>query len=84
MLSKFAEENNLHHRFAIQKGSELSEYYAVSGIPHVVVIDREGKIQLIRIGSGEKNANDISEMLAKLIGDDASAAVTTGADAAQD
>jgi len=69
MLVKFAENHNLHHRFAIQKGSALSEYYAVSGIPHVVVIDREGKIRLFRIGSGEKNAKDVAEMIEKLIAD---------------
>jgi thiol-disulfide isomerase/thioredoxin len=67
MLQKFAEHHNLHHRFAIQKDSTLSDYYAVSGIPHVVVIDREGKIRLIRIGSGEKNAQDIGSMIESLI-----------------
>jgi len=69
MLAKFAEHHNVHHRFAIQKGRAMSEYYAVSGIPHVVLIDREGKIQLFRIGSGEKNAKDISDMIEKLISD---------------
>ncbi len=67
MLTKFAEHHNLHHRFAIQKGRAMSEYYAVSGIPHVVLIDREGKIQLLRVGSGEKNAKDVAEMIEKLI-----------------
>ena len=67
MLVKFAESNNLHHRFAIQKDKALAEYYAVSGIPHVVLIDREGKIRLIRVGSGDKNAKDIGEMLEKLV-----------------
>lgn len=67
MLAKFAEHHNLHHRFAIQKGPAMSEYYAVGGIPHVVLIDREGKIQLFRVGSGEKNAKDIAEMIEKLI-----------------
>jgi len=57
----------LHHRFAIQKDKALAEYYAVSGIPHVVLIDREGKIRLIRVGSGDKNAKDIGEMLEKLV-----------------
>ena len=66
-LQKFAEANNLHHRITIQKDQTLSDHYAVTGIPHVVVIDRQGKVQLIRVGSGEKNANDVSEMLAKLI-----------------
>lgn len=68
MLVKFAEHYNLHHRFAIQKDSTLSDYYAVSGIPHVVVIDQEGTIRLFRIGSGDQNAKDISEMLEKLLG----------------
>lgn len=67
MLAKFAEHNNLHHRFAIQKGRAMSDYYAVTGIPHVVVIDREGKIRLFRVGSGEKNAKDIADMIEKLI-----------------
>jgi thiol-disulfide isomerase/thioredoxin len=67
MLVKFAESHNLHHRFAIQKDKSLAEYYAVSGIPHVVVIDRAGKIRLIRVGSGDKNAKDIGEMLEELI-----------------
>ncbi len=67
MLVKFAEEHNLKHRFAIQEGSEMSDYYAVSGIPHVVVIDQEGKVRLMRIGSGEKNASDISKLLAELL-----------------
>jgi thiol-disulfide isomerase/thioredoxin len=67
MLVKFAEEHNLKHRFAIQEGSEMSDYYAVSGIPHVVVIDQEGKVRLMRIGSGEQNASDISNLLAELL-----------------
>jgi thiol-disulfide isomerase/thioredoxin len=67
MLVKFAAHHNLHHRFAIQKDKTLAEYYAVTGIPHVVLIDREGKIRLIRVGSGDKNAKDIQEMLEKLL-----------------
>jgi hypothetical protein len=68
-LAKFAEPHNLYHRIAIQKDRTLSDFCAVSGIPHVVVIDREGKIRLIRIGGGSKNARDISEMLEKLMAD---------------
>ncbi len=71
MLLKFAEHHNLHHRFAIQKDSTLSEFYGVTGIPHVVVIDREGKVQLMRVGSGEQNAKDVEAMIEKLIGEGA-------------
>jgi thiol-disulfide isomerase/thioredoxin len=69
MLVKFAEMHSLKHRFAIQDGRSMSEYYAVSGIPHVVVIDQQGKIQMIKVGSGEKNAQAISELLKKLLAD---------------
>lgn len=67
MLAKFAEHHNLHHRIAIQKDETLSDYYVVSGIPHVVLVDREGKIRLFRIGSGEANATAIKEMIEELI-----------------
>jgi thiol-disulfide isomerase/thioredoxin len=72
MLQKFAEQHQLHHRLAIQKDNVLPEYYAVTGIPHVVVIDREGKIRLIRVGSGDKNAQEVEAMIASLVGESAS------------
>lgn len=68
MLKKFAESYGLKHRFAIQQDTTLSEYYGVSGIPHAVLIDQEGKIRLIRVGSGEQNAKDIEAEIEKLLG----------------
>jgi thiol-disulfide isomerase/thioredoxin len=67
MLVKFAEQHDLHHRFAIQQDASMSDYYAVSGIPHVVVIDQEGKVRLYKIGSGEENAKAVEEMIAQLL-----------------
>ena len=67
MLVKFAEQNNLHHRFAVEKDGAMSEFYAVTGIPQVVVIDRAGKIRLIKVGSGPDNAKEIGELLKTLI-----------------
>jgi thiol-disulfide isomerase/thioredoxin len=69
MMVKFAESYGLKHRFAIQGDKDVSDYYGVTGIPHVVVIDQQGKIRLMRVGSGEENAKAIGEMLAKLLGD---------------
>jgi thiol-disulfide isomerase/thioredoxin len=69
MLVKFAESHELKHRFAIATDDSLSEFYGVTGIPHVVVVDQQGKIRLIRVGSGEQNAHDIGEMLDKLLTD---------------
>ena len=67
MLEKFADEYELQHRFGVSENRELSEYYGVTGIPHVVLIDREGKIRLIRVGSGEQNAKEVEEMIQKLL-----------------
>jgi thiol-disulfide isomerase/thioredoxin len=69
MLEKFAEYYHLKHRFAVNErdNRELAEYYGVSGIPHVVVIDQQGKVRLIRVGSGKQNAEDISQLLAELL-----------------
>ncbi len=68
MLRKFAAHHSLHHRFAIQKKEgTLDDYYKVQGIPHVVVIDQEGKIRLIRVGSGSRNAKKIDALLAELL-----------------
>lgn len=68
MLEQFAEEHDLHHVFAVQgEESSLSEYYGVTGIPHAVLIDREGKIRMIRVGSGAQNAEDLGAMIEELI-----------------
>jgi hypothetical protein len=67
MLVKFAEQHELKHRFAVTADDALSDYYAVSGIPHVVLIDRQGIVRLMRVGTSEENTKAIDEMLAKLI-----------------
>ncbi len=71
MLGKFAEHHNLHHRFGLQKESTLSEFYGVTGIPHVVVIDQDGKIRLIRVGSGDANAKAVDDLLKELLEEEA-------------
>jgi thiol-disulfide isomerase/thioredoxin len=67
MLVKFAESHQLKHRFAVQDSNELSDFYRVRGIPQIVVIDQQNKVQLIKVGSGEENAKAVSELLEKLL-----------------
>jgi thiol-disulfide isomerase/thioredoxin len=67
MLVKFAESHELKHCFAIEADRSLSEYYGVTGIPHVVVIDQQGKIRMMKVGSGEENAKEIGALLAQLL-----------------
>lgn len=67
-LEQFASHHQLKHRLAFMpEESKLSESYGVSGIPHVVVIDREGVIRMIRVGSGEANAHAIETLLEELV-----------------
>lgn len=67
-LENFAQSHHLEHRIGIQpKDNRLSEYFAVSGIPHVVLIDRQGKIQMIKVGSGEANAHALDEKIKELL-----------------
>lgn len=69
-MVKFAEHYDLKHRFMVTpKDSALQKDYGVSGIPQAVLIDREGKIRLIRVGSGDANAEEIDKLLVELIGD---------------
>ncbi|MBT7872836.1 MAG: hypothetical protein HN758_00260 [Verrucomicrobia bacterium] len=45
----------------------MSEYYGVTGIPHVVVLDRKGKVQLMRVGSGGQNSKDVEDKIKELL-----------------
>lgn len=68
MLEKFLASHKLEHPTIVTPdGSEMQKEYGVSGIPHAVVIDRKGKIRLIKVGSGEANAVAIEEMIRKLL-----------------
>ncbi|HUG20766.1 MAG TPA: TlpA disulfide reductase family protein [Planctomycetaceae bacterium] len=68
MLKHFAELHSLTHPFAVQdEDRTLSKHFAVSGIPTAAVLDRKGKIRLIRVGSGDANARDIEQMIQQLL-----------------
>ncbi|MCA8997030.1 MAG: TlpA family protein disulfide reductase [Planctomycetaceae bacterium] len=68
MLKKFAAHHGLTHPFAIQSEARtLSNHFGVTGIPTAILIDRKGKVQLIRVGSGDANAHEIEEMIEKLL-----------------
>jgi thiol-disulfide isomerase/thioredoxin len=68
MLEKFRESHKLHHGFFVSPAaSKYSSAFAVSGIPQAVLLDKEGKIQLIRVGSGEANAKAIEAKIEELL-----------------
>jgi hypothetical protein len=51
----------------VQESNELSDFYRVRGIPQIVVIDQQNKVQLIKVGSGDANAKAVDELLKKLL-----------------
>ncbi|MCY2964008.1 MAG: TlpA disulfide reductase family protein [Planctomycetota bacterium] len=67
-MADFAAHHKLTHRFAITpKASTFQQEYGVTGIPQAVLIDRKGIIRMIRVGSGDKNAHDLDEMIQTLL-----------------
>lgn len=70
VLKDFSEHHKLDHRLMTLPSDELAKTfkaYGVSGIPHVVLIDRKGKIQMVKVGSGEENAKAIEAKIKELL-----------------
>tara|TARA_B100000029_G_scaffold13346_2_gene13979 strand:- start:766 stop:1899 length:1134 start_codon:yes stop_codon:yes gene_type:complete len=68
LVQRFADYHKLKHRLAIQSAdSKMSSYFGVQGIPHVTVIDKQGKIRMTRVGSGSANADAIEKLIEKLL-----------------
>lgn len=68
MLEKFLAHHELQHPTIITpENSTMQQDYAVSGIPHAVLIDRKGVVRMIKVGSGEANANAIHDMIVELL-----------------
>jgi thiol-disulfide isomerase/thioredoxin len=62
-MEKFVAHHELRHPVAYVADRTLQEFYVVSGIPHAVLIDRQGKVRLFRVGSGEANAADLEKAI---------------------
>ncbi len=68
MLEKFIGKHALTHRTMITpEKSDMQARYHVTGIPHAVVIDKQGLVRLVKIGSGSENAKEIEQTIAKLL-----------------
>jgi len=70
MLKDFAAHHKLSHRLMVvpqEEWKRASAEYKLRGIPHAVVIDREGIIRMVRVGSGPANAEALHEEIKKLL-----------------
>jgi thiol-disulfide isomerase/thioredoxin len=67
MLDRFFKQHQLPIRLAVEKEGALSKDYEVSALPQTVLVDRSGKIRLIRLGSTPEGTQAIHDMIAKLV-----------------
>jgi hypothetical protein len=68
MLEKFIAKHELTHRTMLTpENSKMQSEYLVTGIPHVALLDKQGMVRLVKIGSGSKNAEEIEAMVKTLL-----------------
>ena len=68
MLKSFLDHHDLKHPTIITpKDSDMQSNFGVTGIPHVVLLDREGKVQLVKVGAGKQTSQEIHAKLVELI-----------------
>jgi thiol-disulfide isomerase/thioredoxin len=67
-LEGFRKKHELPYGFVVTPaGSTFAQQFKVSGIPQAVVIDQEGVIREISVGSGEASAQAIEAAIKKLL-----------------
>ncbi len=70
MIKDFAAYHKLTHRLmTVSKDNwmKVSKDYLIQGIPHAVVIDRKGQVRMVRVGSGQENADALHAEIKKLL-----------------
>ena len=71
-LASFLQHHQLKHPvFVTPKDSDMGSEFGVRGIPHAVLIDREGVVQLVKTGAGKATADEIHAKIKELVGGDA-------------
>lgn len=67
-IGKFMEKYELPYpSLVMPEESTMTEDFGVTGIPHVVLIDKKGKIRLVKVGGNDKNAAEIEEKIKELL-----------------
>lgn len=70
MLAAFREHHKLQHGFFVTPdGSDYWSEFGVRGIPQAVLIDQEGKVAMVKVGSGPANAEALHEKIEELLGE---------------
>lgn len=70
-IASFLEHHDLEHPVLLTPdGSDMQSEFAVRGIPHVVLIDRQGIVQLVKTGAGQATAGEIHAKIRELLEQD--------------
>ncbi|HEX5104967.1 MAG TPA: TlpA disulfide reductase family protein [Pirellulaceae bacterium] len=69
MLQRFAKQHELKHSLGTLTGEDIHNFYGVTAIPQIVVVDRQGVIRYIGAGNQSENIPEITALLDKLLGD---------------
>jgi thiol-disulfide isomerase/thioredoxin len=68
MLEMFRQHHQLDYGFLVGGPDNTnSQAYGVTGIPQAVLVDKQGKVRMIRVGSGDANAKALEEMIEQLL-----------------
>ena len=67
-IAKFLQSKEIQHPTVFTpKDSTLWQDYGVTGIPHAVLVDRNGIVQLVRVGAGQESADALQKKIKELI-----------------
>jgi thiol-disulfide isomerase/thioredoxin len=69
MLEKFRKAYKLRYGFLVTPpDGKFSQKFEVTGIPQAVLIDQQGRIRLITVGTGKASARALETEIKKLLG----------------
>jgi thiol-disulfide isomerase/thioredoxin len=67
-VGKFAKHHGLPYNLAFDaEDGRLSSRFGVEGIPQVVLVDRQGIVRLVRVGTSKENAEVIAKTIEMLL-----------------
>ncbi|MEL7338810.1 MAG: TlpA disulfide reductase family protein, partial [Planctomycetota bacterium] len=67
-VARFLQSMDMQHpTIFTPQDSTLQAEYGVTGIPHAVLVDRDGNVQMVKVGSGQENADALHEKIKELI-----------------
>ena len=69
-LREFKTKHKLPYGFAISIPGEAAAKYGVNALPSTVLLDRNGVVRYIGIGSGVEESENLEDMIKKVLSED--------------